>query len=164
MSDITNNLKCDETDLAIIRETWSGLPLCKEPYQQIAKTLGLGNNEVLQRLQHMLVTGIIRRISVVPNHHALGYTVNCMAVWDIPDDYIDKAGMIIGKLDFVSYCYQRPRKLPDWRYNLFVTIYGKDRKSTEKKINLITELLGEYSRESTVLYCKRILKKTGLRG
>ena len=163
MSEPCIPLCCDETDLAIIRGTQSGLPVCQEPYQEVADALGISKELVMQRLMKMIEQGMIRRIAVVPNHYALGYVANGMAVWNVPDDYVDKAGEIIGNLDFVSHCYQRTRHLPDWPFNLFAMVHGKDRESTDNKISLITELLGDKNQGCAVLYSKRILKKTGLR-
>ncbi len=160
---VEKNLNCDETDLAIIRHTQSGLPLCEEPYRAVGQSLDIDPEVVMLRINQMLERGIIRRIAVVPNHFALGYVSNGMAVWDVADEHIDRTGEIIGSLDFVSHCYQRIRHLPDWPYNLFAMVHGKDRESTDGKISMITELLGDYSRGCAVLYSKRILKKTGLR-
>ena len=38
----------------------------------------------------MLDQGAIRRIGVVPNHYALGYSHNLMVVWDI-DQALEKS-------------------------------------------------------------------------
>lgn len=154
---------CDDSDLDIVRQTQSGLPLCPEPYEAIANELHMSTDTLMLKLNTMLDQGIIRRIAVVPNHYALGYTANGMAVWDVPDDYVDVAGKIIGSLDFVSHCYQRMRHLPEWPYNLFAMVHGKDRESTGERIRMISDLLGDYNHGMTVLYSKRILKKTGLR-
>ena len=73
----------------------------------------------------MLESGVIRRIGAVPNHYALGYKANGMTVWDVADERIDELGERVGALDFVSHCYQRPRHLPDWPYNLFAMVHGQ---------------------------------------
>ena len=111
----------------------------------------------------MLDDGMIRRIGAVPNHYALGYKANGMTVWDVVDERIDELGELIGKLDFVSHCYQRPRHLPDWNYNLFAMVHGHDRIETEQKAQQIAVLLGDACRAHEILYSTRILKKTGLR-
>lgn len=164
MSDsIKTKLQSDEIDISIIRSTQAGLPLCTEPYKKVADEIGIDDGLLMERIKQMIDSGVIRRIALVPNHYALGYLANGMAVWDVPDEHVDKAGEIIGKLDFVSHCYKRPRHLPDWPYNLFAMVHGKEKASTEEKIAMISDLLGEYNRGSAVLYSKRILKKTGLR-
>ena len=153
----------DDIDRKIIEATQSGLPVARRPYHEIAKRVDIAPDQVIARMRKMQELGLIRRIGVVPNHYNLGYHANGMTVWDVPDDKIEEFGKAIGELDFVSHCYHRPRRLPDWPYNLFAMIHGRDRESTQEKVKLIAELLGEYNRGHDVLYSTRILKKTGLR-
>ena len=159
-----NELKLlDDTDRRLIQATQGGLPLCARPYHAIAEQLGLEPADVMQRMQRMLDMGMIRRIAAVPNHYALGYRANGMTVWDVVDARIDELGARIGQLEFVTHCYQRPRHLPDWPYNLLAMVHGKTREEVEEKARLIAEVLGEASRGNDILYSSRILKKTGLR-
>jgi len=153
----------DAIDRQIIVATQSGLPRVARPYHAIAAQIGVAAEEVMRRLQRMLETGIIRRIGAVPNHYALGYMANGMSVWDVPDERVHELGEKIGALDFVSHCYQRPRHLPAWPYNLFAMVHGRDRAEVEAKVRAIADLLGTADRGHTVLYSTRILKKTGLR-
>ena len=80
----------DNIDRDIIAATQSGLPLTLEPYETLAKQMGISANEIMQRLTSMQELGIIRRIGAIPNHYKLGYKHNGMTVWDIDDDYIDE--------------------------------------------------------------------------
>ncbi len=153
----------DATDRALIQASQAGLPLTPRPYHTLAQQLGISAEEVQQRLQRMLEAGIIRRIGAVPNHYKLGYRGNGMSVWNVPDERIDELGELIGQLDFVSHCYQRPRHLPGWPYNLFAMVHGHDRSEVEQKVAQIAALLGEADRGHQVLFSTRILKKTGLR-
>jgi DNA-binding Lrp family transcriptional regulator len=111
----------------------------------------------------MMQSGVIRRIGLVPNHYALGYRANGMSVWNVPDERIEELGRKIGELEFVSHCYQRPRHLPDWPYNLFAMVHGRSRAEVDTKVCTIARLLRPYNHGHTVLYSTRILKKTGLR-
>ncbi len=153
----------DQTDRMIIEATQAGLPVTPRPYHAIAKQLDLEPELVMQRIRDLQKYGIIRRIGAVPNHYRLGYRANGMTVWDVPDEKINEFGNKIGSLDFVSHCYHRPRHLPDWPYNLFAMVHAHDRKTTEKYINTIADILGDDNRQHTVLYSTRILKKTGMR-
>jgi len=153
----------DTVDRALIQATQAGLPLTPRPYHTLADSLEITASEVMERLQRMLECGIIRRIGAVPNHYKLGYQGNGMSVWDVPDGQIDKLGERIGALDFVSHCYQRPRHLPEWPYNLFAMVHGRDRDEVAEKVAQIAKLLGEADRGHQVLFSTRILKKTGLR-
>jgi DNA-binding Lrp family transcriptional regulator len=86
-----------------------------------------------------------------------------MSVWNVPDERVPELGAAIGALDFVSHCYQRPRHLPEWPYNLFAMVHGRDRAEVEAKVAGIARLLGAADRGHELLYSTRILKKTGLR-
>lgn len=153
----------DATDRRIILATQGGLPLTSRPYHAVAEELCLDPSEVMDRMRRMLEAGIIRRIGVVPNHYAIGYRANGMSVWDVPDERADELGEKIGALEFVTHCYRRPRHLPDWPYNLFAMVHGKDRAEVEAKVAEIAALLGPACRAREILYSTRILKKTGLR-
>jgi DNA-binding Lrp family transcriptional regulator len=151
------------TDEAVVRALQEGLPLVPRPYAQLAGALKIPQEELLGRLRDMLNDGRIRRIGAVPNHYALGYTANAMSVWDVADDAVAELGARVGALPFVTHCYRRPRRLPQWRYNLFAMVHGHSRGETQEKVRRIAEVLGDAARASDVLYSVRILKKTGLR-
>lgn len=153
----------DDVDRRIIEATQGGLPLVPQPYRDVAKKLEIMPEELMQRMQRMLANGIIRRIGLVPNHYTLGYKANGMTVWDIPDEKVKEFGIQIGKLDYVSHCYQRPRHQPLWNYNLFAMVHGRDRSEVLIKVEKIVKLLGEFDRGHEILYSSKILKKTGLR-
>jgi DNA-binding Lrp family transcriptional regulator len=129
----------------------------------IAAAVGVSEEDVIERLRTLLQRGVIRRIGAVPNHYALGYRANGMSVWDVDDAHVDRLGERIGALACVTHCYRRPRRLPDWPYNLFAMVHGRDRAEVEGKVDTIAGLLGSSARSHAVLYSKRILKKTGMR-
>lgn len=153
----------DADDRRLIVATQAGLPLVRRPYDALAKRLGTGADEVKARLQRMLDNGVIRRIGAVPNHYAIGYTANGMSVWDVLDERVDELGEKVGALSFVTHCYHRPRCLPQWPYNLFAMVHGRDRTEVTEKVAEIAQLLADACRGHDVLFSSRILKKTGLR-
>lgn len=146
----------------IVTAMQAGLPVARHPYEQIARQLGIEEQELLDALEQMLDEGTIRRVGVVPNHYALGYRYNLMVVWDIEDSTVDQVGARIGELDFVSHCYRRPR-LPGWPYNLFVMVHGKSSDEVSGKIAQVRQCVGAAYRAHTALKSTKILKKTGLR-
>jgi siroheme decarboxylase len=160
---VADAIPLDALDRRIIEATQSGLPLVARPYHAVASRIGIEPGQLMNRLRRMLECGIIRRIGVVPNHYSLGYRANGMSVWDIPDARIREAGRTVGALPFVSHCYHRPRCLPDWPYNLFAMVHGKNRTEVESHVNEVGAVLGTDDRGHTVLFSTRILKKTGLR-
>ena len=153
----------DAIDRQLIAATQAGLPLVHEPYRALAEQLGLDEADVQARLQALLDRGAIRRIGAIPNHYALGFTANGMSVWDIADDAVADVGARVGALDFVTHCYQRPRYLPLWPYNLFAMVHGRTRDEVRAKVAEIAALVGPAARGHEILFSTRILKKTGLR-
>ncbi|NOD64356.1 MULTISPECIES: AsnC family transcriptional regulator [unclassified Ruegeria] len=153
----------DATDRQIIEALQGGLPLSPTPYAQVAKDLGLQETDLLERLTALKARGVIRRIAAAPNHYKLGMTSNGMTVWDVDDASITKLGAQIGALPFVTHCYERPRALPDWPYNLFAMVHGANPDEVEQKRAEIAAILGDACRAKDILYSTRILKKTGLR-
>ncbi len=153
----------DAKDREIIEALQGGLPLVPAPYAQVAEGLGLDEETLISRLADMKSRGVIRRIAAAPNHYKLGMTSNGMTVWDVDDDRVAELGAQIGALPFVTHCYERPRALPDWPYNLFAMVHGSDGQEVEDKRAQITTILGDACRAKDILYSTRILKKTGLR-
>jgi DNA-binding Lrp family transcriptional regulator len=147
----------------IVRATQAGLRLVPRPYQALAAEVDAPEGQVIEKLRRMLADGRIRRIGAVPNHYALGYTANAMSVWDVEDESVDEFGRAVGALPFVTHCYRRPRRPPDWPYNLFAMVHGRSRAETGARIEEIRELLGRRARGCDTLYSTRILKKTGMR-
>ncbi len=153
----------DELDRAIVQATQEGLPLMHAPYTEIAGSCGSDTETVIRRMRRMLERGVIRRIGAIPNHYKLGLHGNGMSVWDVDDERLQELGARVGRLDYVSHCYERPRHLPRWPYNLFAMVHGHDRDEVSAKLDQIEALLGSGCRQHDVLFSTRILKKTGLR-
>ena len=153
----------DAVDRRIVLATQDGLPLVARPWRAVAEQVGVGEQEVMARVRRMQQAGIIRRIAAVPNHYRLGYAANGMSVWDVDDARIAELGERVGALPFVTHCYQRPRHLPAWPYNLFAMVHGRDRETVMSQVDAIATLLGDACRGHDVLFSTRILKKTGLR-
>lgn len=143
--------------------TQGGLPLVAQPYHVLADQLGATPEQVMQQLQAWLAEGRIRRIGVVPNHYAIGWTANGMTVWDVDDARVDALGQQVGALACVTHCYRRPRALPDWPYNLFAMVHGGSREECADKAEQIAAILGSACRTRDILYSTEILKKTGVR-
>lgn len=155
--------RLDPLDRALIAATQAGLPLTPRPYDAVGAALGLSGEAVIDRLRRLLDSGAIRRIGCVVDHYRLGWVANGMSVWDIADEAVAAVGELVGARPGVSHCYQRPRRPPLWRYNLFAMVHGRDRAAVDAEVARIAERIGDRSRGHALLYSTRILKKTGLR-
>jgi DNA-binding Lrp family transcriptional regulator len=136
-----------------------GLPLVSRPFAE----LGCAEVDALDLLGQWVDQGVIRRMGVVVRHHELGYTANAMVVWNVPDDIVGPIGRGIASSKRVSLCYRRPRRMPDWSYNLFCMIHGKDRSDVEERIRALTLSCGLGGFDHQVLFSVRRFKQCGAR-
>jgi DNA-binding Lrp family transcriptional regulator len=155
----------DERDLVLAIQ--DGLPVTATPYRDVAEELGRDIDWVLRTLKRFVVEGKIRRVGVVPNHYALGYTENGMTVWNVPDELVGEVGPAVASLDFVTHCYERPRHEGVWPYNFFAMTHGRSEEESEARIERVRERMEEFwevdDDDWDTLFSSRILKKTGIR-
>jgi DNA-binding Lrp family transcriptional regulator len=151
----------DEHDKRLIAAIQRGLPLVHRPYAAVAEQVGLSEQQVLARIGRLLESGVIKRMGVVVRHHELGYRANAMVVWDVPDEQVDELGQCLGRFDFVTLCYRRPRRLPDWPYNLFCMIHGRDREAVLERVQQLVECCALETIPHQVLFSRRRFKQRG---
>lgn len=142
---------------ALVGALQSGLPLVARPFA----ALGLPEMEALATVARWVDEGVIKRFGVVVRHHELGYTANAMSVWDVPDDMVGELGQRIAASGDVTLCYRRRRHLPQWRYNLFCMVHGKDRDDVEARVKAISSSCGLDAYPHDVLFSCRRFKQRG---
>lgn len=153
----------DILDQQLIAAIQDGLEFTGKPFAHIASQLGISEQKVLNRLQQMKDNGIIKRLGVVVRHRELGFKANAMVVWDIPDDQVHEIARRIASFECVTLCYQRPRRLPEWSYNLFSMIHGKDRQSVLARLDDLIELLDLHDIKHKPLFSTKRFKQRGAR-
>lgn len=150
-------------DRALIGAMQAGLPLCPQPYQALADTLGSTTDAVLQRIRAWLDNGTLKRFGVVVRHHEMGFTSNAMVVHDVPDALVSGLGQRLGQHPAVTLCYRRPRVEGQWRYNLFCMLHGRERAQVEQQIAQMREDFGLQHYPHAVLFSRERFKQTGAR-
>jgi len=153
----------DGLGYALVAAIQEGLPLVARPYAEVAAAIGTSEAEVLARLEQLLQHDVIKRMGIVVRHHELGFSANAMLVLNAPDERIDEIGYCVGASGLVNLCYQRPRCLPDWPYNLFCMIHGKDRDAVRERLDHLRDQCGLADFPYEVLFSKRRFKQTGAR-
>jgi DNA-binding Lrp family transcriptional regulator len=153
----------DAIDEALIRVVQQGIPLVPRPYSAIADELEMRESEVIERISGLVEKGIIKRFGVVVRHQELGYRANAMVVWTMPEDRVDELGSCIGGFPFVTLSYRRPPRPPDWPYNLFTMIHGRNREAVLAQVQQIKRRCHLYGIDSAVLFSGRCFKQRGAR-
>jgi DNA-binding Lrp family transcriptional regulator len=152
-----------EEERQLLLAIQDGLPLVSEPYREVGKRLGMSEERVMGLVRSMLAEGKIKRLGAVPNHYVLGIRANGMAVWDVPDDRVSEIGPRLGQMPEVTHCYRRPRRPPDWLYNLFAMVHGYTREEVLTSVERIARELGLEQYPHDVIFSTRLLKKRGTR-
>jgi DNA-binding Lrp family transcriptional regulator len=137
----------------------AGLPLQPRPFAG----LELPEEEVIGTLRRWLDTGLVRRIGAVVRHRRLGYEANAMVVWDVPDGGAGDDGRRLAADPAVTLCYRRARALPEWRYNLYCMVHGRERAGVTQSIERLGTQhgMGKYPR--AVLFSKRCFSQRAAR-
>jgi len=140
-----------------------GLPLFARPFALIAERVGASEDDVLTRIGSWIEEGAIKRFGVVVRHHELGYTANAMLVHDVPDERVGELGRSLAEEPAVTLCYRRPRQAPQWPYNLFCMIHGRERAEVEGVIADLRHRHGLSDCAHDVLFSLTRFKQKGAR-
>jgi len=146
-----------DEQIAIIKAIEEGIPLCEEPFAEIAQRLGMPTEQIIEQLRLWRENGTIRRFGAIINHRRAGFSANAMAVWNVPDNTIEEFAEIAVSYREVSHCYQRPR-FADFNYNIYTMIHGKNREDCEAAAQKISMSTGIQSYR--MLYTTAEFKKT----
>jgi DNA-binding Lrp family transcriptional regulator len=154
-------MELTRTDQALTFALLDGLPLVERPYAVIGDDIGLDEAAVIARIEALVAGGVIRRFGAIVRHRELGYRANGMVVWDVPDERVADVGRQMAELSFVTLCYRRPRRLPDWPYNLFCMIHGKAREDVLAQAEDTARHCGLLEAPREVLFSRRRFKQCG---
>ena len=128
-------------DKKIIQRLQEDFPATLAPYKDLANDLGITEETLLDIIERFKANGILRRVGGVVRHQRLGYHSNAMVVWLVPEDCIEEVGQQMASHPSVSHCYQRP-SLPDFPYNLYTMIHGKEAGDCEKVVRELSSVTG----------------------
>ena len=142
-----------ELEIKILKLAQGDLPQTLTPYASIAEALGCEEDYVLQLLQKLAKTGVIRRFGAILQHRQAGFTHNGLLAWDVNGlntQQIDALGQALAAHPQISHCYLRtpallntpfkinskqnpatslspslnPSLKPNWAYQLFSMLHA----------------------------------------
>ena len=160
---MTREIALNDEERRLVVVIQDGLPIVERPYELVAARLGTTEEWVIATIESLLDRGVIKRLGGVPNHYALGITANGMAVWDVPDESVSELGRRLAAFPEVTHCYQRPRRLPEWRYNLYAMVHGRSRAEVNETVQRIAAEVGLSNLPHEVLFSVRQFRKRGTR-
>ena len=150
-----------DSERAVLRIVQKNLPDSLTPFADIAAVAGMEEEAVLAFLRSLLADGSIRRFGASLKHQKAGYAHNAMVAWIASRELADAAGPVAARHPLISHCYFRPSSAPDWPYELYTMIHGRQ---PGEHAAVIAELVAATPlREYVVLESVRELKKISMR-
>ncbi len=103
----------DEIDRTILNRLQTAFPVCDRPYAKVAADMGIGEEELLQRLQCMLEEGVLSRFGPLFNASAMGggLTLCAMAV---PPEQFETVAREVNSYPEVAHNYERDHEFNMW--------------------------------------------------
>jgi siroheme decarboxylase len=145
-----------EDDIATIRATQGPMPVIPEPYAPAAERLGVGQDEVLRRLESLREREGLRRVAAILYHRRAGFSANGMGVWKVPEEDVLETGIRMAAFRGISHCYQRPT-YADWPYSVFTMAHGRSKEECDAILDSIAAATG--ITERATLYSSTEFKK-----
>lgn len=146
-------------DQELIKALQGNLPFEENPYEAIGKSLGLSEDEVVEKLKALKASGRLKRIGAILRHQKSGYTRNAMVVFRTEQAMTETVGAVLAASPLVSHCYERT-SYEKWPYNLYAMFHSRN----DCEIEAFVEAVAEKYKIDTfeILYSVRELKKTSM--
>ena len=141
------NWALEPRDRTILNEIQRNFPLTRRPYLALGRKLKLREAEVLERVEHLKKTKIIRRIGASLSSRGVGFSSTLCAA-SVPHPKIDRFIAAVNSYPGVTHNYER-----EGTYNIWFTLIASSKKE-------IHRILDEISRQTGV---EKILNLPALR-
>ncbi len=126
----------DSIDRQILNYIQLNFPVSSRPFLSIADTLSLTEQQVIDRIQHLKKTGIIRRIGGNFSPERLGY-ISTLCAASVPEEKIDFFKTTINAYSGVTHNYLREHD-----FNVWFTFIAPKRSIIQKNLEEISGKTG----------------------
>lgn len=152
------SLDLTEKEKAVLSIVQDDLPDSLEPYAELASRTGSTEDEVLNLLQKLKQTGVIRRFGASLRHHRTHWRHNAMVAWRATLEEAELYGPLAASFTAISHIYYRPSSACDWPYTLYTMIHGRSEEECEETIKQLQAVwpLREYAVLRTIKEWKKI--------
>lgn len=103
----------DAVDAALIDHLHEGFPLCDRPYAAIGETLGLAEEEVIERLRKLLANGVLTRLGPLYHMERAG-GIYILAALEVPSQRFAEVAALVNAHLQVAHNYRREHRLNMW--------------------------------------------------
>jgi len=103
----------DVIDRLIINELQGGFPVCERPYAEVADRLGIGEDDLIGRLQKLLDAGLLSRFGPMYHAERLGGALT-LAALRVPAAEYESIAALVNAHPEVAHNYARDHDLNMW--------------------------------------------------
>lgn len=146
--------------IEIIKILQEDLPDSLEPFAEIARSIGVSQEDLFKEIDFLTKEGYLRRMGAILAHRKIGLSYNPMIVIETQEEYIESLGEKIAAFNEVTHCYNRPR-MEGFPYDLYAMVHSDSEKEIEEIVKKITndERIISYQ----LLYSLKEYKKTSMK-
>jgi len=103
----------DQLDKDIINTLQYDFPVCERPFARLAETLNSSEDELINRVQNMLDSGLLTRFGPMYNAVNMGGALSLCAM-KVPEDQFDQITEQVNAFAEVAHNYQRDHEMNMW--------------------------------------------------
>ncbi len=123
-------------DRQILEALQYRFPISSNPYRDIAATLNVTEESVLQQVKQLYEQGIIRRLGASINSRHVGY-VSVLVALKVADSWIEETAVLINSFSGITHNYLR-----EGEYNMWFTLISPDTKEMAEILDSIANQQG----------------------
>jgi len=101
-----------ELDRRLLNDFQQEFPLSPAPYADMARNLGVTEEQVLARLEELKSTGAVSRVGAVVRPNTIG--VSTLAAMKVPPEELESVAAIVNGYTEVNHNYEREHRLNLW--------------------------------------------------
>jgi len=131
-----SKVSLDEIDKKILNSIQLDFPLVHRPFEELGKSLGIKEEELIRRIKRLQKDKAIRRIGPIISTKKTG-GVSTLVAMKVPSGKVDEVAEIINKYEEVSHNYLRPS-----HFNLWFTLSVENEERLDEILKELTEKTG----------------------
>lgn len=109
----TTHMPLSPTDARLIDRLQGDLPLTERPFADVGAELGLSEDEVIERLHHLLAQGVLTRFGPLFHIERAGGQF-LLAALEVPEADFNRVTHLVNALPEVAHNYRREHRLNMW--------------------------------------------------
>ncbi len=103
----------DKLDRALINLLQHGLPVCENPFAQVAQEVASNESEVIERINNLLAHKVLSRFGPMFDAACLGGAFTLAAI-AVPEERFDEVTEIVNSFEQIAHNYKRDHQFNMW--------------------------------------------------